>query len=81
MRGRPARGPDRWIPGLRTLREYRRSWLASDPVAGVVLTALLLGLRPRPAARPPLPAVGTAVDRDVEATGTSWVDWEERLPR
>jgi high affinity sulfate transporter 1 len=42
MSGRPARGPERWVPGLRTLREYRRSWLASDLVAGVVLTALLV---------------------------------------
>jgi high affinity sulfate transporter 1 len=42
MSGRPARGPERWIPGLRTLREYRRAWLASDLMAGVVLTALLV---------------------------------------
>jgi MFS superfamily sulfate permease-like transporter len=27
------------------------------------------------------PTVGTAVDAYVEATGTTWVDWEERLPR
>jgi high affinity sulfate transporter 1 len=42
MSGRPARGPERWIPGLRTLREYRRAWLVSDLVAGLVLTALLV---------------------------------------
>jgi high affinity sulfate transporter 1 len=30
------------VPGLRTLREYRRSWLASDLMAGLVLTALLV---------------------------------------
>jgi high affinity sulfate transporter 1 len=30
------------VPGLRTLREYRRSWLVSDLVAGLVLTALLV---------------------------------------
>ena len=30
------------MPGLRTLREYQRSWLASDLVAGLVLTALLV---------------------------------------
>jgi len=42
MSGRPARGPERWVPGLRTLREYRRSWLGSDLVAGLVLTALLV---------------------------------------
>jgi high affinity sulfate transporter 1 len=39
---RPARGIENWLPGLRTLREYRRSWLASDLVAGLVLTALLV---------------------------------------
>jgi high affinity sulfate transporter 1 len=33
---------DRWVPGLRTMREYRRSWLASDLIAGLVLTALLV---------------------------------------
>jgi high affinity sulfate transporter 1 len=33
---------DGWMPGLRTLREYQRSWLASDLVAGLVLTALLV---------------------------------------
>ena len=42
MSGRPARGPERWVPGLRTLREYRRAWLVSDLVAGLVLTALLV---------------------------------------
>ena len=42
MSGRPARGPERWVPGLRTLREYRRSWLVGDLIAGVVLTALLV---------------------------------------
>jgi MFS superfamily sulfate permease-like transporter len=30
------------VPGLRTVREYRRSWLGSDLVAGLVLTALLV---------------------------------------
>jgi high affinity sulfate transporter 1 len=35
-------GLERWVPGLRTLREYQRSWLASDLVAGLVLTALLV---------------------------------------
>jgi high affinity sulfate transporter 1 len=33
---------ERWVPGLRTMREYRRSWLASDLIAGLVLTALLV---------------------------------------
>jgi high affinity sulfate transporter 1 len=39
---RPASGIERWVPGLRTLREYQRSWLASDLMAGLVLTALLV---------------------------------------
>jgi hypothetical protein len=34
MSGRRAGGLERWVPGLRTLREYRRSWLASDLLAG-----------------------------------------------
>ena len=44
-RGVPARPAGRleaWVPGLRTLREYQPSWLASDLVAGLVLTALLI---------------------------------------
>ncbi len=32
----------RWLPGLRTLRTYHRSWLPRDVVAGIVLTALLV---------------------------------------
>jgi high affinity sulfate transporter 1 len=39
---RPAVGIERWVPGLRTLREYQRSWLPNDLVAGLVLTALLV---------------------------------------
>jgi high affinity sulfate transporter 1 len=35
-------GLGRWLPGLRTLRGYRRSWLPRDVVAGIVLTALLV---------------------------------------
>ena len=42
MSVRPARGVERWVPGLRTLREYRRAWLVSDLVAGLVLAALLV---------------------------------------
>jgi high affinity sulfate transporter 1 len=42
MSGQQAGGLERWVPGLRTLREYRRSWLGSDLVAGLVLTALLV---------------------------------------
>ena len=35
-------GAGRWLPGLQTLRSYRRSWLPRDLVAGIVLTALLV---------------------------------------
>jgi len=31
-----------WMPGLRTLRTYKRAWLPRDLVAGVVLSALLV---------------------------------------
>jgi high affinity sulfate transporter 1 len=37
-----SRGAGRWLPGFQTLREYRRSWLPRDVVAGIVLTALLV---------------------------------------
>ena len=39
---RLAGGVERWVPGVRTLREYQSSWMASDLVAGLVLTALLI---------------------------------------
>jgi high affinity sulfate transporter 1 len=42
MSGGRAGGLERWVPGLRTVRQYRRSWLGSDLVAGLVLTALLV---------------------------------------
>ena len=32
----------RWLPGLRTLREYQMAWLRHDFVAGVVLTTMLV---------------------------------------
>jgi high affinity sulfate transporter 1 len=32
----------RWVPGLQTLREYQPAWLASDLVAGLVLTTMLV---------------------------------------
>jgi high affinity sulfate transporter 1 len=43
----PATEPDRggwlrWLPGLRTLREYQSSWLRKDVSAGIVLTTMLL---------------------------------------
>ena len=33
---------DRWLPGLRTLREYQMIWLRHDLVAGLVLTTMLV---------------------------------------
>lgn len=39
---RQASGVNRWLPGLTTLRNYDRSWLRGDLVAGAVLTALLI---------------------------------------
>jgi high affinity sulfate transporter 1 len=33
---------DRWVPGVRVLREYERPWLRSDVVAGLVLAAILV---------------------------------------
>ena len=38
----PASGPSSWLPGLWTLRHYRRAWLGRDVAAGLVLTALLV---------------------------------------
>lgn len=32
----------RWVPGLATLRAYRRAWFYKDLVAGLVLTAILV---------------------------------------
>ena len=45
VRPRPdpvAPGLLRWLPGLRTLLHYERSWLRHDLVAGLVLTAVLV---------------------------------------
>ena len=44
---RPAKSPEqpgwsRWLPGLRTLREYDVAWLRNDIVAGLVLTTMLV---------------------------------------
>ena len=33
---------ERWIPGIRMVRSYQRSWLRFDLVAGVVLAAILV---------------------------------------
>jgi MFS superfamily sulfate permease-like transporter len=45
--GRVTAGPTgadlgRWVPGVRTIRQYPRGWLPSDLVAGLVLTAFLV---------------------------------------
>ena len=32
----------RWLPGLRVIRSYQRSWLRHDVVAGLVLTTMLV---------------------------------------
>jgi high affinity sulfate transporter 1 len=37
-----ARGAERWMPGIRAARSYRRTWLRPDLVAGVVLAAILV---------------------------------------
>jgi high affinity sulfate transporter 1 len=33
---------ERWVPGVRAVRTYRRSWLRADLVAGVVLAGILV---------------------------------------
>ena len=33
---------ERWVPGVRVLRTYERSWLSRDLVAGIVLVTLLV---------------------------------------
>jgi high affinity sulfate transporter 1 len=38
----PPGGWLRWLPGLRTLKDYRAEWLPHDLVAGLVLTAMLV---------------------------------------
>ena len=35
-------GSWKWLPGLYTLRHYKKSWLRSDLAAGLVLTAILV---------------------------------------
>ena len=40
--GRGAAGIARWIPGVRSVRTYQRSWARPDVVAGVVLAAILV---------------------------------------
>lgn len=31
---------ERWLPGLGTIRNYRRAWLRHDVVAGIVLAVI-----------------------------------------
>jgi high affinity sulfate transporter 1 len=38
----PASRLERWLPGLRVARHYRREWLPHDLAAGLALTALLI---------------------------------------
>jgi high affinity sulfate transporter 1 len=38
----PGRAIVRWVPGIAVSRQYRRSWLRGDLVAGLVLAALLV---------------------------------------
>ena len=35
-------GAERWVPGVRVLRTYRRGWLRADLLAGAVLAAILV---------------------------------------
>jgi high affinity sulfate transporter 1 len=37
-----ARGLEKWVPGIRSARTYRRRWLRRDMVAAIVLSALLV---------------------------------------
>jgi high affinity sulfate transporter 1 len=39
---REPKGLERWVPGVRAARTYRRDWLRPDLVAGVVLAAILV---------------------------------------
>jgi high affinity sulfate transporter 1 len=57
--GRPAdqRGIWRWLPGLYTLRHYRRQWLPRDLAAGLVLTAVLVPVGMAYAEAAGLPAI------------------------
>lgn len=57
--GRPAdqQGIWRWLPGLYTLRHYRRQWLLRDLAAGLVLTAVLVPVGMAYAEAAGLPAI------------------------
>src|SRR5262245_48023597 len=47
----------RWLPGLRVLQTYQRSWLGNDIFAGVVLTAVLVPVGMAYAQASGLPAI------------------------
>ena len=53
----------RWLPGIQVAREYQKSWLRTDLVAGVVLTALLI-----PAGMGYAEAAGLPVEAGLYAT-------------
>src|SRR5512139_384513 len=38
----PRHRVEQWVPGIHALRTYRRPWVRSDLVAGVVLAAILV---------------------------------------
>src|SRR5574340_1037816 len=40
--GRAEGGWQRWLPGLRVLRQYQRAWFRPDLVPGLVLTSMLV---------------------------------------
>ena len=40
--GPPGASLGQWVPGVRMIRQYPRSWLPNDLVAGLVLTAFLV---------------------------------------
>lgn len=43
MTASPARARvERWVPGVRVIRTYERSWLSRDLIAGIVLVTLLV---------------------------------------
>jgi high affinity sulfate transporter 1 len=47
----------RWLPGLRTLGEYKREWLRQDLLAGLVLTTMLVPVGVAYAAASGLPGI------------------------
>jgi hypothetical protein len=73
----PAAGPrpEHWLPGLRTIRAYRRSWLGHDVVAGLVVATPLVPAGMGYAEAAGLPAVSGLY---ATMTGVAWTDWEDR---